>query len=801
MSGKTFNTNCPKCGRKAAGAASGSITQWLVACNCSLVEDATSGSDVSFCTTCGKRISAGRAGSLTQWIFRSDLCRCPNPAPGLRPRPSPSAENKVSIDNDIDAQYNLPFNERYKIIRELGFGGAGRVVLCFDTLLKKQVAVKQSIELNPKQAIEFQNEARAISKLKHPNIVEILDFGADEGRPYIVMSFIEGMSLTQHIQEYGPFPEDIAVALFIKLLDALSHSHRAGILHRDIKSSNVIITNHAGLLNVILIDFGIASKIASPTKSADLAGTPAYMAPEQFSGNGYDQRSEIYSVGCMLFEALSGQLPFVGETALQTVSMHATTPMPSHTNVTGRMERIVGRALEKEPGKRFHSAHEMRNALIGIEDSGEPELLPLTEPINKTEHAPYLIPVTAFALIALSSVGFWVFNLVQDKPVKALKPKPTADLIAFLDDDSLEPRFEKAIGRGKIELANKVQEKIFALNTALQQSNKSAAKATVNELLAAQKLCQDDPLTTAAIMTALSAYNRDCKQYAEALKLAKGAIEIYDQNPPPTGKLCEAYAEAGTVCVAQNDRTEGQKYFNRAVQLIKESPKYTAGQLILLEVSFDNAVKLGDTKSAEVIPAILENLATTRTCPQEDVCKVMVLLSDMARTHNLFKLEDDLLSRATLLIPDDLPTAKRFSLFENLSRARLNAGQYRSAAKAAQEAELYCDGNPTKMGGVAGLYNLIAYRLRGVSNESADLHGRALKLCELGPGKNSPPAISTLIQMSDVCLLAGKSEKSSQLLRLASSRCKKSTDKDVDKLIEAIKTRCRLRNIKDLFAE
>ncbi len=250
--------------------------------------------------------------------------------------------------------------ERYRPIRKLGHGAAGAVYLCRDSVLKKKVAIKTLHCLDAEQLIAFQVEARATSQLTHPGIVSALDFGAtDSGAPYLVMDYVEGQSLEQRLAA-GALPIGEIIQLSISIAEALDYAHQRHVYHRDIKPSNVLLVRDPnGDLHARIIDFGVA-RIKESTgattnfQGRTLAGTPAYMSPDTVLGYPYDAASEVYSLACVMFEALEGHPPYSGENALSIVHSHAESPVPdiSNEDAPDGLVRLVSRMLAKSKGER-----------------------------------------------------------------------------------------------------------------------------------------------------------------------------------------------------------------------------------------------------------------------------------------------------------------------------------------------------------------------------------------------------------------------------------------------------------------
>ncbi|GAA1275124.1 hypothetical protein GCM10009665_73000 [Kitasatospora nipponensis] len=268
-------------------------------------------------------------------------------------------------------------NGRYVLQHLLGQGGMAAVHLAYDTVLDRQVAVKTlHTDLGREQSFRerFRREAQAVARLQHSNIVAVFDSGeetAPDGAttPYIVMEYVEGHSLrdvlNQAIAEHGAMPTEQALKITAAVLAALDASHDQGLVHRDIKPGNVMV-NTKGVVKVM--DFGIAramqSGVTSMTQTGMVVGTPQYLSPEQALGKSVDARSDLYSVGCMLFELLTGQLPFDGDSPFSIAYKHVQEepPAPSSMNraVTPAVDALVARSLRKDPGHRFPTAETMR---------------------------------------------------------------------------------------------------------------------------------------------------------------------------------------------------------------------------------------------------------------------------------------------------------------------------------------------------------------------------------------------------------------------------------------------------------
>jgi beta-lactam-binding protein with PASTA domain/predicted Ser/Thr protein kinase len=263
-----------------------------------------------------------------------------------------------------DTLIDTLFDGRYRIVRKLGSGGMATVYLAEDQELGRRVAIKILNErhANDDQFVErFRREAKNAAGLSHPNIVSIYDRGEAEGTYYIAMEHLHGRNLKELISARGPAPVHVSVEVTRQVLAALSNAHKNGIVHRDIKPHNVMVDDDR---RVKVTDFGIARAGASQmTEAGSIVGTAQYLSPEQARGAGVDQRSDLYSVGVVLYELLTGKVPFNGESPVEIAMKHLsdTPPAPSELNgeVPEELDMVVMRALAKDPARRYQSAEQM----------------------------------------------------------------------------------------------------------------------------------------------------------------------------------------------------------------------------------------------------------------------------------------------------------------------------------------------------------------------------------------------------------------------------------------------------------
>ena len=258
----------------------------------------------------------------------------------------------------------------YRIINQIGQGGMATVYKAYQPSMDRHVAVK----VLPSQLAEstefvkrFQQEARTIARLEHPHILPVFDYGESDGTAYFVMRYLEAGTLKDRMVAGRPLPINEIDRIFTQLTDALSYAHSHGVIHRDLKPANALVDS-AG--NLFLTDFGIAKLLesASPrlTQTDAIMGTPAYISPEQAQAQTVDQRSDIYSLGIILYEMVTGRVPFTADTPLAVILKHISDPMPLpsalKTDIPAPIEQVILKALAKEPQDRFSTAAEFLSA-------------------------------------------------------------------------------------------------------------------------------------------------------------------------------------------------------------------------------------------------------------------------------------------------------------------------------------------------------------------------------------------------------------------------------------------------------
>ena len=356
---------------------------------------------------------------------------------------------------------------RVRIEKLLARGGMAEVYLGTHLTLERPVAIKllqSHIEEDPDLLERFHREAKVVAGLRHSNIVQIFDFDTIDGHPYIVMEYLRGPTLATYLRSLHEHAERIPYPQVVRLLEtltaALDYAHGQGVIHRDIKPGNIMLHQKSGdvLLEqpltddveIILTDFGLVRIAHATTRTAagTVSGTPAYMSPEQARGDKTDHRTDIYSLGIVLYEMLAGRVPFEADSQLTVIYMHINNPPPAIPGVTEEMQAVINRALAKDPNHRYQSSGEMSDEFSRVvqkalkaQDTQETRAVsPVHEVSTKGEQGPksarsrLWLGVGIFSFICLLVLGAGAFGLKNFLPSfspAAQASTPTlADIVA-----------------------------------------------------------------------------------------------------------------------------------------------------------------------------------------------------------------------------------------------------------------------------------------------------------------------------------------------------------------------------------
>ncbi|MCJ7433372.1 MAG: serine/threonine protein kinase, partial [Anaerolineales bacterium] len=359
---------------------------------------------------------------------------------------------------------------RYHILEQFGEGGMAIVYKAYDTRLERDVAVKiirterLTIETMPTALKRFEREAKALGKLTHPNIVPVSDYGEYEGKPYLVMPYLPSGTLKEKMGK--PIPWQEAIQLLLPIAEALDYAHSQNMIHRDVKPSNILLTQRG---QPMLTDFGIA-KILDLEETQDLTGTsaavgtPEYMAPEQATSKTVDHRADIYSLGIVLYEMVTGRKPYIADTPMAVLIKHATEPLPRPKqfvpNLPDGVEKVLLKALAKKPEDRYQDMGEVVNAFEKLQRDGGRQSVIGTKP-KEEKRAPgstsesklpirpnIKMIVFGLAVLALLAVFGLPPLIKKSEPIpaaasteslKAFTPIPATEMLTLAPTSTLSP--------------------------------------------------------------------------------------------------------------------------------------------------------------------------------------------------------------------------------------------------------------------------------------------------------------------------------------------------------------------------
>lgn len=362
--------------------------------------------------------------------------------------------------------------ERFHIMGKLGKGGMGAIYMAHDSILDRDVAIKTvaRTNLNDQELMRFQREAKAACTLKHPNVIQLLDFGVlESGQPFMVMELIQGQSLAELIEQ-GPQSPRFVLQIIEQVAGGMLDVHKSGIVHRDLKTGNIMLLNagvHTNQPIIKILDFGIAKSLgqnsqdSAMTKAGQIFGSPNSMSPEQVRGESLDHRSDIYSLGCIAFEMLTGRPLFVGESVMDVVSQHINEPPPRLWEACDQsfpmeLERLVAHMVLKDPEERYQSMEDVIRNLRDVyavlpdeiervsestkEIAASTLVLPPAPTKDSNLKSTVLIASVAAAILVLTGSCWFIFRSLSAPSA----PKPSVRTPVKAEHESLQFKLDMA---------------------------------------------------------------------------------------------------------------------------------------------------------------------------------------------------------------------------------------------------------------------------------------------------------------------------------------------------------------------
>ncbi|MBX9691176.1 MAG: serine/threonine protein kinase, partial [Cyanobacteria bacterium] len=579
--------NCPTCMKpRTAKDGDGFITRFVDTCQCSLVStDQSDTQKVVLCRRCGRRIGTGSPGSFTQWLFSEHSCQCTLKDP--LEIENTQTEDTIAPYSPATASLELSETEfpveRYIPVALRGAGMTGKVYLCQDKKMETRVAIKVLHAVDSASLISFHREAKLVSTLKHSSIINVLDFGImGQSKPYMVMPYRPGCTLSRLLSERGRVDPRTALIIVQKICAPLAYAHSKGVFHRDIKPDNILVSEYETSsrgLDIQVFDFGIALAELSTEESRmfqgqTVVGTPPYMSPDQVLGRKFDARSDIYSLGCVLYQMIAGHPPFVGDSVFELLEKHATAELPPLPTLAGdelvdEVNVILAKCLAKEPADRYQTMDELGLAIdqaLNISDYSEsaiglsrldiPDVRPVS-PIKSAESHRVFLLVTSL-LLALFSVAllYWVmgrWGLAQTSRIKDM----TKDNLVGRENSKKEAK----------DRSDKIED---LLKEASKLRREKQFKKAISVLRKVEELCIPGSQAAVAVQFPLAQCFADEGDEQQAISRSRAVLEFYYVDPPSPAQERRVTLWVASYLSDLGMVKETQVYYERSVPLRKK---------------------------------------------------------------------------------------------------------------------------------------------------------------------------------------------------------------------------------------
>lgn len=502
----------------------------------------------------------------------------------------------------------------YRLISKLGTGGNGAVFLAESCTLNERVALKiLHGQTDSGEVQRFKREARLCSRLNDEHLVKYKSFGVESQHCYLVMEYVDGESLQQYLKDKGRLSAQLFVQIFLRVCSGLASAHGMNILHRDIKPANILISAEQGDINVKIVDFGLAKELGGirdqgSTTSGAIRGSPLYMSPEQCRGSKLDARSDIYSLGCTMFECLSGKPPFEADSSFSIMAKHLQEParFPDGISVSAELSRLVLACLEKEPLQRIQSMTEIENCLRGLDTTKLQRLSKSAGKRTTATRGPAFIVVAclmlALGVLAILHTGV-LRSGMRPEPAEEFHPIQSSSLsslhaskVIFTKTASADNLLsmaksykndrgsdlllqillaaaKKSLEKGELENALEAYSELLAVRLIRHENDEREKALVVMQVLLAQNLGNVRPEVVfrarkeaAFALCGMYRYEEALSEYKKALKL----LDTFKSSPVTQTLRGEVFESMATTAETGQQFKLAYEYAQKAYELASE---------------------------------------------------------------------------------------------------------------------------------------------------------------------------------------------------------------------------------------